>query len=94
MKFFVKYQTEENRLRKDEELRLKREEESKTAEEKLRKKEEEKARREAILHQFKMKKELEKDDDVKTFNIFDTFLFLICPKRWSLSRFPSSERNH
>jgi calmodulin-regulated spectrin-associated protein len=58
------FQAEENRLRKEEELRMKREEESKKDEEKMRKKEEEKARREAILQQFKLKKELENNDDV------------------------------
>jgi len=62
--FALLLQAEENRIRKEEELRMKREEESKKDEEKLRKKEEEKARREAILQQFKLKKELENNDDV------------------------------
>lgn len=57
-------QAEENRLRKEDDLRMKREEESKKDEEKLRKKEEEKARREAILHQFKLKKEMDNDGEV------------------------------
>ena len=57
-------QAEENRIRKEEDLRQKREEESKKDEEKQRKKEEEKARREAILQQFKLKKELENNEDV------------------------------
>ena len=65
-------QAEENRIRKEEDIRLKREEESKKEEEKLRKKEEEKARREAILQQFKLKKEMENNDDVRIcFTSFD-----------------------
>ena len=59
-------QAEENRIRKEDDIRLKREEECKKDEEKLRKKEEEKARREAILQQFKLKKEMENNDDVRT----------------------------
>ena len=58
-----KQEAEENRIRLDAEARLKREEEAKKEEEKLRKKEEEKLRREAILEQFKMKKELEKMEE-------------------------------
>ena len=58
-------QAEENRIRKEDDIRLKREEESKKEEEKMRKKEEEKARREAILQQFKLKKEMENNDDVR-----------------------------
>jgi len=58
-----KQMAEENRLRKEDELRQKREEESKKDEEKMKKKEEEKARREAILQQFRLKKELDNNDD-------------------------------
>jgi len=58
-----KQEAEENRIRLDAEARLKREEEAKKEEDKLRKKEEEKLRREAILEQFKMKKELEKMEE-------------------------------
>lgn len=69
--FALLLQAEENRIRKEEELRMKREEESKKDEEKLRKKEEEKARREAILQQFKLKKELENNDDVSLSELSD-----------------------
>ena len=58
-----KQEAEENRIRLDAEARLKKEEEAKKEEEKLRKKEEERLRREAILEQFKMKKELEKMEE-------------------------------
>ena len=63
-----KQEAEENRIRLDAEARLKREEEAKKEEEKLRKKEEEKLRREAILEQFKMKKELEKMEEEVSYN--------------------------
>ena len=55
-----KQQAEENKIRIDAEGRRKKEEEARKDEEKLKKKEEEKTRREAILEQFKMKKEMEK----------------------------------
>ena len=58
-----KQQAEENKNKIDAEARRKREEEAKNEEEKLRKKEEEKIRREAILEQFKMKKEMEKMEE-------------------------------
>ena len=55
-----KQAAEENRLRQEDELRKRREAEAKAEEEKLRKKEEEKAKREAILEQYKLKKEQER----------------------------------
>ena len=58
-----KQQAEENKTRIDADARRKREEESRKEEDKLRKKEEEKTRREAILEQFKMKKEMEKMEE-------------------------------
>jgi len=58
-----KQQAEENRIRQEEETRKKRELEAKREEEKARKKEEEKARKEAILEQFRLKKEMEKAEE-------------------------------
>jgi hypothetical protein len=56
-------QAEENKSRLDAEARRKREEEATKEEEKSRKKEEERLRKEAILEQFKMKKEMEKMEE-------------------------------
>ena len=65
-----KQQAEENKIRIDAEARRKREDEAKKEEEKLRKKEEEKMRREAILGQFKMKKEMEKmEEEVSKYSL-------------------------
>ena len=64
-----KQQAEENKIRADAEARLKREEDARKEEEKTRKREDEKARREAILEQFKMKKEVEKmEEEVCEYN--------------------------
>jgi hypothetical protein len=77
----ISEQAEENRLRKEDELRQKREEESKKDEEKMKKKEEEKARREAILQQFRLKKELDNNDDVRPNEHFNLETGLISPPR-------------
>ena len=58
-----KQQAEENRIRLEEQSRKRREEDAKRDEEKARKKEEEKARKEAILEQFKVKREMEKAEE-------------------------------
>ena len=71
-----KQQAEENKSRIDAEARRKREEEAMKEEEKLRKKEEERLRKEAILEQFKMKKEMEKcEEEVGSFY---TRILIIC----------------
>ena len=62
-----KQQAEENKIRMDAEARRKREEEALIEEEKSRKKEEERIRKEAILEQFKLKKEMEKREEAVWF---------------------------
>ena len=66
-----KEQAEQNKIKQDAEARRKREEEARIEEEKQFKKEEERLRKEAILEQFKMKKEMEKAEELVSFLNYD-----------------------